>query len=321
MQITAGIDIGGTNTTVGLVDPAGHILSSKTLPTATPGGADEFVARIASVLNEESRQLAPDLTLSGIGGASPAANMREGTIHRPANLPWGTIHIVRMLKQYFDFPVAILNDSNASALGELHYGLAKKMKNFCVITLGTGLGAGIVVQGQLLQGETGVAGELGHITFDPHGRECGCGRRGCAETYLSATGLCRTAFELAAQRTAPTRLRSISYNDLSARKVFELAREGDLIACEAFDMTGMYLGRLLADVAAIFDPQAVIITGGLANAGDLLLTPARKTFHTTVLDLHQGGVDILVSGLPDGQAAILGASRLVREMAMQNVLP
>ena len=320
-QITAGIDIGGTNTTVGLVDPAGHIHTIMTFPTSTPGGADHFVARIAMALNEESLQLPTGHVLVGIGVASPAANMREGTIHRAANLTWGTINIVRMLKQYFELPVAIINDSNASALGELHYGFARKMKNFVVITLGTGLGAGIVVDGRLLQGEKGIAGEFGHMTFDPSGRQCGCGRRGCAEAYISATGLCRTALELTAQRSAPSALRSIAFEFLNAKKVFELARDGDGIAQEAFRITGEHLGRLLTDIAAILDPQAIIVAGGLANAGELLMAPARAYFESHVLDLHQDGVDLVTSSLPNGQAAVLGASRLVRELVREKVLP
>ncbi len=320
LQVTAGIDIGGTNTTVGIVGPDGRILGLTTFPTSTPGGPDHFVARIAMTVDEERQQVAPEYTLAGIGIASPAANLREGTIYRPANLAWGTFNVVGMLKEHFDVPVAIVNDSNASALGELHFGLGKTMKNFIVLTLGTGLGAGIIVEGRLLEGETGVAGELGHVTLDPAGRECGCGRRGCAETYVSATGLRRTALELATRRTAHTDLHTISFDSLTSKRVFELAQAGDPVAREAFEITGRHLGRLIADVTAVFDPQAVIIAGGLAHAGDLLLVPARAFFESNVLELHRGRVPILRSALPDGQAAVLGASTVVRSAAVQNIM-
>ena len=320
LDVTAGIDIGGTNTVVGLVNGSGRIMQTSTLPTVTPGGADHFVARIAMAVDEEMQQLGTGHTLSGIGVASPAANFREGTIDRPANLAWGTFDIVRMLRQHFDVPVAVINDSDASALGELHFGAAREMRNFIVITLGTGLGAGIVVEGELLQGETGVAGELGHVTLEPEGRECGCGRRGCAETYVSVTGLRRTAIELTARRMVRTELNGISLNDLTGKRVFELARAGDAVAREAFEVTGMYLGRLLAGVAAVFDPRAVIIAGGLVHAEDLLLTPARTAFEKNVLEVHKGRVQILRSTLPDGHAAILGASRLVRKPEILNVM-
>jgi glucokinase len=258
--------------------------------------------------------------LGGIGIASPAANFISGTIHQPANLAWGTINIVEMLKKYFNLPVAVVNDANAAAIGELKFGSAQRMNNFIVITLGTGLGAGIVVNGQLLQGGTGVAGELGHMTLDPNGRECGCGRSGCVETYISATGIRRTVFELLARRTIESPLRSTTFLELTSKKIFELARGGDVIANEAFEITGMQLGRMLANMVAVFDPTAVILTGGLANAGELILEPTRRAFEANLLSVFKGQVSILQSKLSDGRASVLGASSLVRSSLKEGVL-
>jgi len=320
VDITVGIDIGGTNTTVGVIDRGGQVLTVTKYATNATGGADSYVRRLALTVEDMCAGLPEGHTLRGIGIASPAANHRNGTIDRPANLSWGTINIVEMLGEYFDLPITVVNDSNAAALGELKYGSGKGMKNFVVITLGTGLGAGLVVNGQLLQGETGAAGELGHVTINPQGRECGCGRRGCVETYVSATGIRRTAFELLVQRTAESRLRTMSFVELSAMKLYELAQTGDTIAREAFEVTGKHLGRLLTNIVAVLDPQAVIVSGGLANAGELILGPTRRAFEANVLDVYKGRVKIIQSALPDGRAAVLGASSLVQS-SLQEVAP
>jgi len=224
---------------------------------------------------------------------------------------------VNLLKPYYNVPIVLTNDSNAAALGEMKFGLAKGMKNFVVITMGTGLGAGIVVDGRLLYGENGVAGELGHMTIEPGGRLCGCKRRGCVETYVSATGIRRTVFELLARSTEETELREICYNQLTAEKTHELARRGDPIAIEAFELTGNVLGRVLSNTVAVFDPEAIILSGGLMRAGDLLLEPTTKSFNENVLKLHKRKAVILKSQLKDGEAAILGASSLVNEGAAE----
>lgn len=318
-DITVGIDIGGTNTTVAVIDSTGQVLKVTTYPTNAPSGADSYVRRLALTVEDQCAALGEGHALRGIGIASPAANHWNGTIYRPANLSWGTINIVEMLGEYFDMPITVMNDSNAAALGELKYGSGKGMKNFVVITLGTGLGAGLVVNGQLLHGETGAAGELGHMTANPQGRECGCGRRGCVETYVSATGIRRTAFELLAQRTAESQLRTMSFVELSAMKLFELAKAGDVIAREAFEITGKHLGRLLTNIVAVLDPQAVIVSGGLANAGELILGPTRRAFEANVLNVYTGRVKIIQSILPDGRAAVLGASSVVRASLQEGV--
>jgi glucokinase len=318
-DVTVGIDIGGTNTTVGIVDPSGHELAMSRFPTVAPSGAEGYVQRLASTMEELCDGLPSGCRLSGIGIASPAVNHLEGTIHQPANLEWGTINIVEMLGKYFDLPIAVVNDGNAAALGELKYGAAKGMENFVVITLGTGLGAGIVVHGQLLDGEAGAAGELGHMTLVPHGRECGCGRLGCVETYVSATGICRTAFELLAQSTTKSKLRSMMFVEVTSKKLFELAQAGDAIAREAFQITGKHLALVLTNIVAVLDPEAVIISGGLANAGELILDPTRRAFETHVLNVYKGRVKIIQSVLPDGHAAVLGASSLSRVLVETRV--
>jgi glucokinase len=246
--------------------------------------------------------------------AIPAANPREGFVESPANFRWGRVDLVSMMKKALDLPVSIINDGDAAVLGEVHYGTARGMKNVLMITLGTGLGAGIVVQGNLVQGGHGAAGEFGHMAIIPGGRQCGCGRRGCAETYISASGLRRTVYEILAHRTEASPLRRISFDDLSAEAVTRHAREGDIIAKEALEATGVHLGQMLANLAAAFDPEAIVLCGGLVKAGDLLVEPARRSFQERLLDRYQGLVQVLVSDLNNGEAAILGASWLAREM-------
>ncbi|MGA7160533.1 MAG: ROK family protein [Bacteroidota bacterium] len=314
-KFTIGIDIGGTNTVVGLVAGNGDCVERIKFFTQEFPTAEVFKMRLLSGIRELSERLSAVQKIVGIGIAAPAARHREGTIQSPANLQWGTIDIVNLLKPFYNLPIVLMNDSNAAALGEMKFGLAKGMKNFVVITMGTGLGAGIVVDGRLLYGENGVAGELGHMTIEPGGRLCGCKRQGCVETYVSATGIRRTVFELLARSTEETELRDISYNELTAEKVHELASRGDTIALEAFEITGKILGRVLSNTVAVFDPEAIILSGGLMHAGDLLLEPTTKSFTENVLMLHKRNAVILKSHLKDGEAAILGVSSLVSDGA------
>ena len=311
-KFTIGIDIGGTNTVVGLV-AAGVCVAKTKFMTQECFSLEDFRSKLVGGITELSHMRGGAQHIAGIGIAAPAARHREGTIQSPANLQWGTIDIVNLLKPHYDLPIALTNDSNAAALGEMKFGLAKGMKNFVIITMGTGLGAGIVVDGRLLYGENGVAGELGHMTIEPGGRLCGCKRRGCVETYVSATGIRRTVFELLARSTEETELRDISYNQLTAEKTYELARRGDAIAMEAFRFTGNILGRVLSNTVAVFDPEAIILSGGLMHAGDLLLEPTTKSFTENALKLHKRKAVILKSQFKDGEAAILGASSLVGE--------
>jgi glucokinase len=309
---SVGVDIGGTNTVVGIVDKKGTCLHKSSILMSEQSSSEIFIHKLTLTINDLYQKLPVDSTLYGIGIAAPAARHLEGTIQNSANLQWGTVHIVNLLKKHFDIPIAIINDSNAAALGEMIYGIAKGIRNFIVITLGTGLGAGIVVDGKLLHGINSLAGELGHVILIPEGRICGCGRKGCAETYASATGLRRTAFELLANSTKSSKLRTLSFDSMTALQLFEFAKSGDPLAIEAFEITGNYLGRVIANAVATFDPEAVIISGGLSNAGDMLIAPTKKSFDDNVLNLHKGNVAILKSQL--NNAAILGASYLVSEV-------
>ncbi|HTR81328.1 MAG TPA: ROK family protein [Bacteroidota bacterium] len=310
-RYTIGVDVGGTNTSVGIVDHTETLLiTSSSFATKKESTAERFIDMLASTIKDLSEKAVPGQKLRGIAVAAPAAVRHMGTIQSPANLNWGTIDIVSMLKKYYDIPVAVMNDSNATALGEMKSGLARGVKNFIVVTMGTGLGSGIVVDGRLLYGEHGVAGELGHTTVKPGGRMCGCNRRGCAETYVSATGIRRTVFELLANSTEHSELREISFSQLTAGKIHALALQGDPLAISAFDITGDILGRTLANAVALFDPAKIILSGGLMNAGDLLLAPTVKSFNENVLDIHKNRVDIVRSQLKDGEAAIIGACSL-----------
>jgi len=309
-----GVDLGGTNTSVGIIDESGRVLLRSKFPTRPSESAAGFVARLAGVIHELEGKFAPGASLRGIGVASPAANALLGTIESPANLGWGTVNIMDMVREHFTVPVAVTNDANAALLGEQRFGVARGMKNVIMITLGTGLGAGIAVDGRLMQGEHNAAGEVGHITLDPQGRACGCGRRGCVETYVSAPGVRRTVCELLAQRMDESLLRSISFNDLTAETVSRLAEQGDAVAREALMLTGLHLGRLVANLAAAFDPEAVVLYGGLVNAGDFLVGPARQAFEEHAMNAYRGKVRILVSTLNNGEAAVIGAGCLVRDL-------
>ncbi len=306
-----GIDIGGTNTSLGIVDNNGRCIKKKSFSTSANKSIEEFIAKLVSSIREISTISSREVRPAGIGIAAPAAQRREGLIQNPANLLWGTVNIADLLKQHFDIPIAVINDSNAVALGEMKYGLAQNMKNFVAITLGTGLGAGVVVNGELVNGENGFAGELGHIVVEPNGRMCGCKRRGCVETYVSATGICRTAIELIANELDVSKLRALTYNELTAKTLYDLAVAGDVLALKAFQVTGEIFGKMLASTVVSFDPEAIILSGGLVRAGELLLKPTLKSFDENVLSSLGGKVAILPSRFSNGEGAILGASSVV----------
>ncbi|HEX9739230.1 MAG TPA: ROK family protein, partial [Ignavibacteriaceae bacterium] len=249
--------------------------------------------------------------LKGIGIGAPNGNYYKGTVENPPNLKWGIVNIIELVNRFFDVPVAVTNDANASALGEMLFGAAKGMKNFIVITLGTGLGSGIVVDGQLVYGADGFAGEIGHTIYDPNGRMCGCGRKGCLETYASSTGIKRTVMELLASSNEDSVLRSISYNDLDSKMIYSSALAGDKIALQAFDYTGKVLGIKLADAVAHTSPEAIILFGGLALAGDLIIKPTSKYMEEYLFHVFKNKVKIIPSTLVDSNSAVLGASALI----------
>ncbi|MCX6543217.1 MAG: ROK family protein [Acidobacteria bacterium] len=311
-DIAVGIDIGGTNTVFGLVDRTGSCLADSSVPTQSHVPVSALVERLTGAIAELQAPLSVTSSIVGIGIGAPNANYHRGTIENPPNLGWrGITPIVSLFRERFAVPVAITNDANAAALGEVLFGAAKGMRDVIVITLGTGLGSGIVANGDLVYGADGFAGEIGHTTVDPNGRFCGCGRRGCLETYASAPGICRTVFELLSVRRDDSSLRAISFNDMTAKLVAEAAGNGDVIAKMAFEETGRILGMKLAESVAHTSPEAIVLFGGLANAGDLLFIPTRASLEAHLLNAFQGRVKLLPSGLPEGTSAVLGAAALL----------
>jgi glucokinase len=306
-----GIDIGGTTTSFGFVDRLGALKCEATLETQADQPAHTLVNRLCDSIEKLRMTLPPQTTLSGIGIGAPNANYHRGTVENPVNLNWGaSVNLVELFRQRYNLPVAITNDANAAAIGELLFGGARGMKHAIVITLGTGLGSGIIANGELLYGADGFAGELGHTVVDPEGRHCACGKQGCLETYVSAAGLCRTVFELLAQRGDSSRLRDISYNQLTSKQISEAAGEGDTIALAAFDATSRILGMKLADAVAHISPEAIFLSGGLAAAGDLLFTPTSCYLDEFLFRPYKGKVKLLRSELPEGRGAVLGGAAL-----------
>ena len=308
-EIAIGIDIGGTNTVFGIIDKSGKVISENKLPTKGHKNLDVYIKELCFLINEELKML-EQVSLKGIGIGAPNANYYKGTIEHAANLDWkGVLPFVDMMKEYFDVPIYITNDANAAALGEKIYGGAKEMNDFIFITLGTGLGSGIFANGKLIYGHDGFAGELGHINAIPNGRVCGCGKKGCVETYVSATGIVNTAIEFLEEREDQSILRNI--NKITSKDIYEAATQGDTLALEIFDFTAYILGIALADAVAILSPEAIFLFGGLANSGDYILTPTKEYMEENLLQVFKDKVDIKFSELDSGYAAILGASALV----------
>ena len=309
-QVTVGIDIGGTNTKIGVVSTDGKILAHSRITTASYPKIAAFV----SALDSEIRSLlekSGDVELVAIGIGAPNGNYLKGTIEQAPNLAWkGVVPLCDMLKKFFPVPVVLTNDANAAALGEMIYGGAKGMKNFIILTLGTGLGSGIVINGELVYGKTGFAGEMGHLTMEPFGRECGCGREGCLETYVSATGIVKTVQELFAERRDPSPMRKIAYDSLTSKMIAEAADKGDQIALAAFEQTAEMLGLAINNAAAFCSPEAIFLFGGLAQSGDLLLDPLNRFVDENIMGYYRKSFKIIQSGLNEADAAILGASAL-----------
>ncbi len=311
LDVTLGVDIGGTNTAFGFIDKNGVCIIESSIPTNSFEPAEKLFDRLSKEIKEFYSKIKEEYNFIGIGIGAPNANYYKGTIEYPPNLKWGYVNVVEILQQYFDVPTAITNDANAAAIGEYEFGAAKGMKDFIVITLGTGLGSGIVANGELLYGADGFAGEIGHTIFDVNGRICGCGRKGCLETYASASGIKRTVFELLSNSLENSSLRDISFNDLTSKMISDSALAGDKIALEAFDFTGKVLGIKLADTVAHFSPQAIILFGGLALSGNLILEPTKKYFEENLLNIFKNKVKLLPSKLTNGNTAVLGASALI----------
>ena len=308
-----GIDIGGTNTDIGLVSADGYCVARKNLPTAKYHDAGVYVADICKAI-EEMMEEERVTTLDGIGIAAPAGNYYTGCIENATNLNFkGIIDLPKLFHEHLDVPVTVSNDANAAAYGELVYGGAKRMRHFITFTLGTGVGSGIVIDGKLVHGKTGNAGELGHAILIPNGRRCGCGREGCLETYTSATGIRSTALELLEQHPEYEGvLAKIDKEHLTSKDVGDAAKAGDALALEVFEMTGHWLGIALANAVAFSSPEAIFLMGGPVHAGEVLLRPVRESFKKHLCFVYDNSVEILVSQLPDNDAAILGAAALTK---------
>lgn len=311
-----GIDIGGTNTVFGIVDARGSILSSGSVKTQSYGKVEDYVDDVCKHLLPLIESIGGVEKIKGIGIGAPNGNYYRGTIEFAPNLPWkGVIELAKMFEDRVGIPTALTNDANAAAVGEMTYGAARGMKDFIMITLGTGVGSGIVVNGQVVYGHDGFAGELGHvIARRENGRLCGCGRKGCLEAYCSATGVARTAREFLVARADESLLRSIPAEDIASKDVFDAAVKGDKLAQEIFEYTGHLLGELLADFIAFSSPEAIILFGGLAKSGDYIMKPVQQALDENILQIFKGKTKILASELKDSDAAVLGASALAWEL-------
>ena len=309
-----GLDLGGTNSVFGIVDSRGDIKATTAIKTQAYDNVEDYVNACVDALHIIIDQVGGIDKIKAMGIGAPNANYYKGTIEHAPNLVWGkgVVPLADMLSQRLGIPVAMTNDANAAAIGEMAYGVARGMKNFIVITLGTGVGSGIVVNGELVYGSDGFAGELGHVTMvrGEDGRQCGCGRKGCLEAYCSATGVARTAREILAKTSEPSLLRDLKPEEITSLDVSIAAGKGDKIANEIFEFTGKMLGEACADFTAFSSPEAFIFFGGLVKAGDLIMEPIKKAYDAHVLNIFKGKAQFLVSGLEGASAAVLGASAI-----------
>lgn len=308
-----GVDIGGTNTVFGIVDARGQVIASDSIKTQNHTNFDDYIAELHDGVMRLLNAHDAEDKIHGIGIGAPNGNYYTGEIQNPPNLPWGPIVPLaeKVSKAFGGVPVAVTNDANAAALGEMTYGAARGMKDFIMITLGTGVGSGIVVNGQLVYGHDGFAGELGHLIVKrSNGRLCGCGRTGCLEAYCSATGVARTAREFLEIRTEPSLLRNIPIDQITSKDVYDAAMQGDQIAKDIFEYTGTILGEAFADMTVFSSPQAFILFGGLSKSGELLLKPLRAAMDRNMMNVFKGKPKVLLSELKEADAAVLGASAL-----------
>lgn len=312
-KLAIGIDIGGTNTVFGLIDREGNSLAEGAILTQTHKEFEFFLRDLIAGLKSMIAQV-PQHEIIGIGIGAPNANYATGNIEEAANLPWvWPVPLRQAVSDAFSGMLTVVtNDANAAAVGEMIYGGAKGMKDFIVVTLGTGLGSGIVANGELVYGSTGLAGELGHVIVNNGGRECGCGRKGCLETYASATGIKRTAFKLLADSNHDSQFRKYSFDELTAKMITDAAIAGDPLAIEAYRHTGEVLGRALANAVSITSPEAIFLFGGLARAGKYIFEPTEQAMNENMLFSFRNTVKLLPSQIDNKNAAVLlGASALV----------
>lgn len=307
-----GIDMGGTNTAFGLVDARGNVIASDSIKTAKHSNIEDYIDELHEAISRLIEDNDAQDKVNGIGIGAPNGNYYTGMIEGAPNLPWPCpIPLAEMITNKFGIPCLVTNDANAAGVGEMTYGAARGMKDFIMITLGTGVGSGIVVNGQMVYGHDGFAGELGHVIMKrTNGRMCGCGRTGCLEAYCSATGVARTAREFLEIRKEDSKLRELDVASITSKDVYDAAIAGDQIAKEIFEYTGTILGEALADFTAFSAPEAFVIFGGLAKSGDLIMKPIQASFDKNVLPLWRGKIKIVFSEMKEADAAILGASAL-----------
>ncbi len=316
MKYSIGIDIGGTNTVFGLVDSKGEIIKTKKISTTSYDNFDSYLSSLSQNIEDLCKQI-PNSEVLGVGIGAPNGNHYLGIIDNAPNLKYkGVLEIKKMLHEDLrnkglNTNVEIDNDANVAAMGEMVFGKAQGVENFIMITLGTGVGSGIVVNGKLVRGHTGFAGELGHTIIEENGRLCNCGRKGCVERYCSVSGFTLTAKEKLETSTKPSLLRNYSKEEITGALIYELALQGDSLALSCYDYTAKMLAIALANASAITSPEKIFIFGGLSQSGDLLLNPLRKYFENYLFDVFKGSISIELSGLKDDSAAILGAAALV----------
>ncbi len=307
-----GIDMGGTNTVFGIVDARGNVIASDSIKTAKHADINDYIDELHTELNRIIKANDAEGKINGIGIGAPNANYFTGVIEDGVNLPWPTpIPLADLVSQKFGIPCLITNDANAAAIGEMTYGAARGLKDFIMITLGTGVGSGIVINGQMVYGHDGFAGELGHVIVKRNnGRICGCGRTGCLEAYCSATGVARTAREFLEIRNDESLLRNLDINSITSKDVYDCAAAGDKLAKDIFEYTGTILGEALADFVTFSSPEAFVLFGGLTKSGDYIMKPIKEAFDKNILSIYKGKVKILLSELKESDAAVLGASAL-----------
>lgn len=313
-----GIDMGGTNTVFGIVDARGAVIASSSIKTAKHSNFDDYVDELYTEITKLIKENGAEDKVHGIGIGAPNANYYTGEISDGVNLPWPSpIPLVQKIQDKFGIPVAATNDANAAAIGEMTYGVARGLKDFIMITLGTGVGSGIVINGQVVYGHDGFAGELGHVTMKRNnGRLCGCGRTGCLEAYCSATGVARTAREFLEIRNEDSLLRNLDIESITSKDVYDAATAGDKLAKDVFEYTGNILGEALADFTVFSSPEAFVLFGGLAKSGELLMRPLRESMNRNMMSIFKGKPKLLLSDLKEADAAILGASALGWEAKM-----
>jgi len=316
-QLAIGIDIGGTNTVFGLVDKDGNCLAENKISTTGFEDINDYIRELSTSIKQLISSLKEEHEIIGIGIGAPNGNYFSGTVENAPNLKWkGSLKFKDLFWEYFNYPVILTNDANAAAIGEMIYGAAKGMKDFVVVTLGTGVGSGFVSNGELIYGNDGFAGELGHTIIFPEGRQCGCGRKGCLETYASANGIVRTVNDMLRDSTEESLLRNYGEKEITSKMIYEAAKENDTVALEAFDFTARVLGLSLANTVAITSPEAIILFGGLSKAGEFIFKPTKMYMEYYMLNNFKDKVKLIPSTLVNRDAAVLGASALIWKEAL-----